>query len=507
VNDLAFISEPTLEFALGQELEDPRDGLRLFGPLDKAPVHGIRWSVIGTPAGIVRFKRWVKSLQTPIVPFVEETENLFRPPYPGFEAAYGVPFPENPVSEIEIDEKRLSCLVRCEDRHQRVYDAVDLFSAQIVENVQEYETRSDIWFVVVPDEVHKYCRPESTVEYANRVASSRQISYKLARKIANAPSFFEELNQAAKPYEYEPNFHNQLKARLLAFTIPTQIIRESTIAPNDFLNQFGYPKRKVDNPSTIAWNISNATFYKAGGRPWKLATVRPGVCYLGLVFKRDDRTGDARNACCAAQMFLDSGDGVVFRGAVGPWYSPEDRSFHLGYQAARDLVDLAIRTYKKTSVANSEPAELFIHGKISLDEEEWAGMSDAAGTSTNVVGVKIRKATGLKLYTKGIYPVLRGVAYVDRPLSANLWTVGFTPRLQTYLGKESPNPLAVEVCRGKADLKTVLSDIMALTKLNYNACIFADGQPVTLRFADAVGEILTAGPLLDKSPLPFKYYI
>ena len=33
-------------------------------------------------------------------------------------------------------------------------------------------------------------------------------------------------------------------------------------------------------------------------------------------------------------------------------------------------------------------------------------------------------------------------------------------------------------------------------------------QPVTLRFADAVGEILTAGPQKpDLSPLPFRYYI
>ena len=27
-------------------------------------------------------------------------------------------------------------------------------------------------------------------------------------------------------------------------------------------------------------------YYKAGGRPWQLADVRPGVCYVGLVYKR-----------------------------------------------------------------------------------------------------------------------------------------------------------------------------------------------------------------------------
>jgi hypothetical protein len=55
----------------------------------------------------------------------------------------------------------------------------------------------------------------------------------------------------------------------------------------------------------------------------------------------------------------------------------------------------------------------------------------------------------------------------------------------------------------------VMQDILGLTKLNYNACRFADGEPVTLKFADAVGEVLTAGPIekLDLPPLPFKHYI
>lgn len=51
-------------------------------------------------------------------------------------------------------------------------------------------------------------------------------------------------------------------------------------------------------------------------------------------------------------------------------------------------------------------------------------------------------------------------------------------------------------------------DVLSLTKLNYNTCIYGDGLPVTLRFADQIGEILTAGPMdSDLPPLPFRYYI
>jgi hypothetical protein len=103
--------------------------------------------------------------------------------------------------------------------------------------------------------------------------------------------------------------------------------------------------------------------------------------------------------------------------------------------------------------------------------------------------------------------VLRGIARIRSERSAHLWTKGWTPRLQTYPGREVPNALVVEINRGEAPVELVLRDILALTKLNYNTCIFGDGVPITLKFADAIGEILTAGPIKDIPPLPFSHYI
>ena len=67
-------------------------------------------------------------------------------------------------------------------------------------------------------------------------------------------------------------------------------------------------------------------------------------------------------------------------------------------------------------------------------------------------------------------------------LKAIYGPLGFVPRLQTYAGKEVPNPLSTEVTHGRASISWVLQDALALTKLNYDACIFADGKPVTLKF-------------------------
>ncbi len=507
MKQLLYLTEPALQFRFGQALEDPHDGLALFGPLDTGKVHGIRAGVVGTKEGIRRFKDWVKSIQTAIYP-PKMDQTLFRPVFPGFQAAFGVRWSVEPNIELNVDDQELADALKESDRHHRVYQVVDLFEKRILQAKREEEASVDVWFVVIPPDVEKYCRPKSVVEYAIRTHDDELMESSEARQLIKAPSLFNEINAETVPFTFEPDFHNQLKARLLLHDAPLQILQETTIAPHEFLKSNGMPLRRVDSPSTIAWNVCSTAYYKASGRPWKLARVRDGVCYLGLVFKRDERSGDRLNACCAAQMFLDSGDGVVFKGAVGPWYGGKRGDFHLKKDAARKVAAMAIESYRGRHSSGRAPKELFIHGRVRLNDEEWEGFKEAVGKSTKIVGVRIRRASDLKLFSRIVYPVPRGTAWVQSRTQGYLWTVGFIPRLQTYPGKEVPNPLFIEVTHGRSSISWVLQDVLALTKLNYNACIFGDGEPVTLKFADRVGEILTAGPIgTDTPPLPFKFYI
>jgi len=204
-------------------------------------------------------------------------------------------------------------------------------------------------------------------------------------------------------------------------------------------------------------------------------------------------------------MFLDSGDGFVFKSQVGPWYNPQRGDFHLKRLDAEEVMSAAIDAYRQ--VHNKPPDELFVHCGNGFNSDEWEGFGAATGKVTKVVGVQIREDASFRLFRRGDMPVLRGTAVIHDPRSAHLWSRGFIPRLRTYDGREVPVPLRVNLSRGDADIDVVLRDVLALTKLNYNSCRFADGLPVTLRFADAVGEILTAGPLGARPPLPFKFYI
>lgn len=503
MHQLVHMKEPRLQFGYGQELEDPRDGLTLFGPLDQGKTYGVKAGLIGTKGGIQMFKEWVAWVQKPVMAVPPQ---LGRPPFPGFQTVYRIPWNSDPVVTIEVKDVEIDKYVFLDDRHQRVYGTVGIFAKAMDAAIKEEEPKPELWFVVVPDRVWKYCRPKSIVE-----PEVRQQAVKAFKDANAAKSFyivrplFHEMEEAATPYVYEEHFHNQLKARLLQHTVPIQIVRESTIANILKSDAPGAIAANVARQSEIAWNLTTAIFYKTGGRPWKVANIRPGVCYVGLVFKQDETSGSTKNACCAAQMFLDSGDGIVFKGALGPWYSPETGDYHLAFNAAKQIGDLVIGSYRKKF--DGPPAELFIHGRVRLNDEEWTGFRAAVGAETRLVGVQIRDERNLKLYRKGQNPVLRGTAYFDGEKRAHLWTRGWTPRLQTYPGREVPNPIIIDVNKGEAPIETVVQDILSLTKLNYNACIFGDGMPITLKFADAIGEILTAAPLKDVPPLPFSNYI
>lgn len=265
------------------------------------------------------------------------------------------------------------------------------------------------------------------------------------------------------------------------------------------------PVRRIQDPATVAWNLSTTAYFKSGRRPWRLAKVRDRVCYVGIVFKQVENA-EIGTACCGAQMFLDSGDGLVFKGAVGPWRTEKYGEFHLTQDSAKALISAVVEAYAKSH--GCYPSELFIHGKTSFNDQEWKGFQAAVPTTTNLVGVRIKPTIGLKLFRPGKHPVLRGTAMYQGERSGYLWTKGYVPYLKTYPGRETPNPLRIDIVRGEASIKAVMLDIMGLTKLNFNSCIYGDGIPVTLRFADSVGEILTAGPIQkDQPPLPFKHYI
>jgi hypothetical protein len=499
---LIYIPEPKLTFGFDQKMEDPRDGLTLFGPFSRDTISGqVNIGIIGPDEQRQYLKSYLEKIHKPIK---NPQIDIARPFFPGLESVFDIYVNFKALKEIDIPRSQIDEYLKYSDDHQRVFHLTNLYAEKLNKYYNEEHIPVTVWFVAIPDEVYIYGRPKIRIPKSN---NNIKIGLTKKERTGNQGFLFEELTELKKAYDFEINFHNQLKAKLLGDKILTQIIRESTIAYDVIWSDDNKITYEQQFDSAKAWNISTTLYYKCGGIPWKLGEVRKNVCYVGLVYKKIDLDLNKTNACCAAQMFLDSGDGMVFRGNIGPWYNPKTKEYHISKDDARDLLSLSLEAFREKSETSDYPEQIFIHAKTFFDDEEWEGFSEAAERKSKIIGIRIRNDSAFKLYRDFSYCVPRGTALLISDSYAYLWTNGFISRLQTQLGLETPNPLSVQLTRGDEDIKIICKDILALTKLNYNACIFADGAPVTLRFADSIGEILTAGKNITTDVLPFKHYL
>jgi hypothetical protein len=518
-----FLGEPLLQFGHGQTAEDPHDGLALFGPAEprsQLPDN----IVIGTIQGIALWREWCAALNAPAA-CVDPGRHRAWAPFPGFDVAFGAQWP-SPVRDYPVDSQLLSAASRKGDKFDRSFSVTNLYM-EPMDRVSKLDARPALAICVVPDEVFENCRPNSTVASAERSEAIRtkvEVNFfKQAiddRNVGQGRMFddtdplvtskLKGMSDFEEARGLSTDFRRQLKARMMAYELPVQIIKESTLRITPQVRN-GEPGT---NPlSDRLWNFGTAVFYKCGGKPWKTPWARDGVCYVGLAYKL---TEDKREACCAAQMFLDSGDGVVFVGEFGPWYSKERGEFHLPPDKAEALLRGTIETYKQE---DGRPLkEIFLHARSGINRKEYEGFLRACPPGVNLVAIRVRQDRGgLRLYRydehpnvakRGQHPVQRGVFWQRSANHGLLFTNGFKARIATYDGFEVPVPLAITIQHGDGDLVQVAKDILGLTKLNYNSCQLGEGQPITVKYSDRVGEILLANPGLssDKWKHNFKYY-
>ncbi|HEV8601614.1 MAG TPA: hypothetical protein VGQ87_03405 [Patescibacteria group bacterium] len=491
--------EPELEFRYGQKVQDPRDGLGLFGPFDAddnaTRPASLNYVVIGTKEAIEQFSIWSQMLNQPSLSLQKNNERLWVP-FPGFEAAFNTPWPEHPIQAFQIDRESLLRASIIKDPYKRAYEVAEHYLREL-RTASKLDEKIGVAVCIVPEEVWKNCRPNSYVfEGSGETVTAKEIRIRKTGQTDLFQSFDPE------QYQFSTDFRRHLKARAMEFGIPLQIIRETTLRISD---ENARGQRGLTPLSDRMWNMATTLYYKNGGKPWRLVTAREGVCYIGLAFRKAEPSTHGTTACCAAQMFLNTGDGVVFLGSFGPWYSPKTEQFHLTKAAARDLLQGVLKTYEE--LHGKKLTEVFLHSRSHISKEEFEGYLEGCPQGVKLVGVRVRKDDSPRLYRIGKMPVLRGTFMKVNDRSGYLWGSGFKPRLETYDGWETPVPMRIDIQYGDATIERVAQDILGLTKLNYNACHLGDNQPVTVGFSDAVGEILISNPKITNRRPNFKFYI
>ena len=508
-DEFFYIDEPSSVFCHSQLASDPHDGLALFGAYGSNPSSVTTMPphvVIGTTDGIRLWNNWAQYLNRP-ASCLDISRQRPWPPFPGYDVAFGAIWP-SPTKEFRLDNDLLDQNSRKLNRNERSFSVANQY-LEAFNAIKKFDSQPALAVCVVPDYVYQNCRPKSYVADVSDAPDKLMLSIGKQKAKTGQTSLFEnpdfvgEAIDDSEQFGYSVDFRRQLKARVMPLGIPIQIIKESTLTLTE---QIINGDRGTNPLSDRLWNLGTALYYKSGNKPWKIAGARDGVCYIGLSYKLEE--GSNKTACCAAQMFVDSGDGIVFLGDFGPWYSAESKQFHLTEAAAEELLRGTLHTYYEQG--GPEINEIFLHSKSGISRDEFKGFQRAAPQNCRVVGIRVSlDRGGLRLFRDGKRPVLRGTLWKRTPRFGYLYTNGFKPRLATYDGFEIPVPLQLAVQQGECDIETVARDILTLTKLNYNACLLGEGMPITVKFSAAIGEILLANPSLKQTDYQhtFKYYI
>jgi len=466
------LDEPELEFGGGALHIDPRYGIADYGPVDAgqptAP-NAIRVGFVGPQDGIEGVQQWLEKCRNSIPGKAgSRCPRLFRD-FPGFDVDRLF------RSELIFDDQLVEVLAggalsRAVSKPGAlgVAECVDLYAAA-VERLAD-KNRCHVVICARPEQLDEGAQPEIVPADDTEPSSSAS----------------ETLSPAV-------DFHDLLKAHCLRVQTPIQIVRATTWDPKRVPpNQRGHRDRRtlqVQDEATRAWNFHTALYYKAGGVPWRLTRRATDFTslFIGVSFFN---TPDRKAMHTAvAQVFDERGEGVVVRGGPAA-QQKEDRQPHLLENDAHQLLVRALEVYRDEHHAS--PARVVLHKTSDFDEGEIRGF-EAATTDHKIEHLELlwlQSSDPTRLFRMADHAVLRGTFITFEAKRHLLYTRGSIDFYEVYPGMYVPSPVGLRLASHEHRPEFLASEILALSKMNWNQSQLDGRIPITLRAARRVAGIL-----------------
>jgi hypothetical protein len=420
---------------------------------------------------IEKAQRWYERCQSTIA---SGSDNFAQyPPYYGFKSIFRADLVLSNRWIVEFSgpkqdvQKALTL-----DPKTRFEKILGLYS-RAVEKLAARQNKPDVVVCCLPDDVVRACW---SITQSLTAAQRRAIKREAERTEAGQMSFFDGWEPEEEPGDLlTRDFRRALKARAMQHKMPIQIGRD-----NLFVDAEGN-----QDPATRAWNMSVALYYKAGGIPWRLKLDGPQTCFVGVSFHHMKTTRRHFVHSSIAQAFSSDGDGFALRGELVPWNPEQGRRLHLTEAQAARLGERILHEYNELN--GTEPRRIVLHKTSKFDEAEIEGFRTAFSRVPLVELINLMP-TMFRLIQYGAYPPTRGTLCTLNG-AGFLFTTGFVPEWGTYPGPHIPSPIRI-MSPDDIDLQRAASEILGLTRINWNTAQNTSGQPVTLRFARRIGGIM-----------------
>lgn len=402
--------------------------------------------------------------------------------FPGLEAkgplGFDVYLDEAFVEPISGAEEQES--LKDPDRKVRIEASVKLYEQKFQDLVTSSTSLPDVVLVPLSKQLVKMCR-DPTLK-SDRIVCERRTMEK--RPSTTVPVF---------------DFHHAMKVVSYQHGVTCQILLPGTMS-------FAHSRQE---PATIAWNFATAMYYKGTGIPWKLADLDERTCLVGISFYEEmDAEGSLMRASMA-HVYVKSSDSQIIRGKPFRWESGgRNRQPTLSGSQAKEILRDVLGLFQRQK--KEIPARVVVHKTSGFTEEEITGFNEAAQGVELVDYVHIRAHDGCRFFHVGNgYPPVRGTLIGDQNKSPRImYTVGYVPSLGTYQGMATPVPLVLDIARNDASPRQIGSDIMSLTKMDWNSTDFCQREPVTTSVSRKVGHILAEMRARNtEPPQPYRFYM
>ena len=360
----------------------------------------------------------------------------------------------------------------------------------------ESDSPPDVILCALPSELVEYC-----AEAGRKLSTAPVLKDKLFSKLMRIEKRTGQKNllqglfqQEAQPSDFVGrNLRRALKGGSMKWQRPIQIGLETSLF-----------SERSQPAATKAWNLCVALYYKAGGAlPWKAEALNPETCFIGISFYRHLLEESFEMHTSLAQVFTGEGDAFVLRGHKFQW-ADKKKSPHLDEAGAESLLKLVLTKYGE--LKGGVPRRIVIHKTSKFLESELAGFRRGLNGVKEHDFLSIQQL-GVRFFRAGAYPPLRGTVCEVNGRSNFLYTMGYMPDLGTFPRGYVPEPWELIDHHGDNTPRRLFKEIMALTKMNYNNADIADGEPITLKFARKVGEILSYIPESEVPHPSYRFYM
>lgn len=467
---LITLKEPELQFCGGTHV-DIRAGLSLHGAFDKKARHlprPIRVGIIGTSSTTDGLRDWMERCRDGVSSSSDNRE--LRPDFPGVtDHVFGTKFEANDSTTRTVSRHELG---RATSSPNPISAVTELFAA--------------------------HARDLSNKQLNVLVVAPPQDVFDLGVKAFGSPEDqgLDESQDVNSGRPHGDNFHDHFKARVLDLAVPTQLIRPDTYGLQTSTSTSARRRNKrkrsvrraLQDEATRAWNFHTALYYKSGAIPWRLRRISTelATCFVGASFYKN-LPGD-KLLTSVAQVFDERGEGFILQGGNAR-LDRSDRSPHLAREDLCALLVEALKSYRREH--KTAPARVVVHKTSHFDAAEVSGAREAAAYHNvdllDLVSVRPSRARLLPATNR---PVARGTGVAFDSASGLVYLKGTVPYFGTYPGPYVPRPIEFLIGDGDSTPAKIAQELLHLSKLNFNNTRFDTGDPVTVRAARRVGDIL-----------------